>query len=35
MLKTLKKAVNWYTNKAAKTSVWTPSCMTPFQSMKY
>ncbi len=35
MVKTLKKAVNWYTKRAAQSSVWTPSGMTPFQSMKY
>lgn len=35
MVKTLKKAVDWYMNKAAKTSALTPSCMTPLQSMKY
>lgn len=35
MVKTLKKAVDWYTKKAAETNAWTPSCMTPLQSMKH
>ncbi len=29
MLRTIKKAVKWYFEKAAETYAWTPSCMIP------
>ena len=29
MIKTMKKAIDWYSNKATATNVWTPSCMIP------
>ena len=28
-MKTLKKVVKWYFNRAGKTPYWTPSCMIP------
>lgn len=32
MLKTFKKAVKWYFNKAAETYAWTPSCTIPINN---
>lgn len=30
MIKTLKKAVKWYFEKAAETYAWTPTCTIPY-----
>lgn len=33
-MKTLKRAIKWYLNLAAKTYSWTPSCMIPCTKYK-
>lgn len=30
MVKFIKRAINWYCEKAAETYAWTPSCTIPY-----